>query len=139
MVGPHLSTIPATPLAIGTMRSYGLGLTIYGLVVFGQGARRWSGPLYSTAVSVAPPWVWGLTFATFGLAVLVGSLTYRFRLRNVGLYGSAVLYLYFGVTTEQTALHLPTVSYAAGIVYFMVAAAMCWVAPAREVRRAPRS
>lgn len=128
----QLYSLPASPAAVGTIRTYGIGMIAYGLAIVIQGPGRWSASLYAAVTALAPSWVWGACFIAFGCLTLAGSFTYRFLLRNVGLYGSALLLLIFGLSTEGAALRLPSTSFAAGVIYFVLATAICWVARTKE-------
>lgn len=126
------ATLPATPLAVGSIRTYGAGLLAYGVVIVAQGPLRWSAPVYSTVVAVAPSWVWGVVIGACGALTLTGSFTHQFLLRNVGLYGGALWLALFGLATIDSARTTPRVSYALAVVYFTTSTAMCWAARARE-------
>lgn len=134
MTAPYLATIPATPLAIGTIRTYGGGLLVYGIAVIVQNPRRWSGPSYATVNAVAPPWVWGAAIATLGAAVLAGSITHWMLLRNVGIYGGAIWIGMFATAVLDVARHDTHVAYTSSILFATLGVAMCWVAPAKEGR-----
>lgn len=135
-----LAVIPASPAAIGTVRTYGVGFLGYGLIVALQGQQRWSSASLTTANDLVEwlPWppslTWGWLFAATGVAILAGSLGYHFGLRNTGIYGSAFLIMFLGLTAMYSATQNPSASFAGGFLYVLVGAAICWVARAREVR-----
>lgn len=129
-----LNSIPASPLAVGTIRTYGTGLVIYGVTVFCQNPDRWGGPQYASINAVAAPWVWGAVVGSLGVLVLVGSLLGLFVLRNIGLYGGALWIGVFVYGVLDVARQDPHVSYTNGILLATLAIGMCWVARAREGR-----
>lgn len=129
-----LNSIPASPLAVGTIRTYGTGLFFYGATVFFQNPERWRGPQYATVTNVAAPWVWGAVVGTLGAMVVVGSLLGLFALRNIGLYGGALWIGVFVYSVLDVARQDPHVSYTNGILLATLAVGMCWVARAREGR-----
>lgn len=131
---PRLVSIPVTRISVGVIRVFGTGSLLYGLTVVVQGPQRWSGPSYATATSLAPSWLWGSVIAALGALALAGSLAHLFGVRNVGLYGIAIWLLFFAVTVAIEAARNPHVSAAGAVLYGMVAAAICCVARAREIR-----
>lgn len=135
LTGQHLATIPASPLAIATIRTYGTGMFLYGAVVVLQDPRRWSGPAYATATSIAEPWMWGAALAVLGAVTVIGSLLRRFGLRNVGLYGASAWFGLFGVAMLDAARQDIRVSCTGPILYATLITAMCLVARAREGRK----
>jgi hypothetical protein len=135
---PKLASIPASPLAIGSIRTYGSGMFVYGVLVIVQGPDRWSGPSYATAVAIADPWQWGAVVAVLGAGTVIGSLRGWFTIRNVGLYGCAAWLGIFALSVIDVASTDPHVSYAGAVIYATFGVAMCWVARARERRSSAR-
>lgn len=133
-VKARLSTRPATILAMLTVRDWGGGFLLYGLVIVLQGPGRWSGPQFVTAVDIAPSFVWGSVFAVLGLLILVGHFNYWFLVRNIGLYGAMVMVICLGLTTLREATRNDHVSFAGAVFCGMVAGALLIVARSREVR-----
>lgn len=129
-----LTHLPASILAILTVRDYGMGLLLYGLTIIAQGPHRWSGPQFVTTVNLAPSYAWGAVYATCGALILLGHFTYRFLLRNVGLYAGAVMILGLGLTTFREALRHDHVSFAGAVFCGFVSVAMFIVARAKEER-----
>lgn len=134
MLRGQLVTIPATPLAVATIRTYGTGLFLYGSVVMAQDPDRWGGPSYATIRAIAPPDVWGAVIGCLGLLILVGSFTALFAVRNVGIYGAALWLAVLGLAVLNAAANDPHVSLTGPILNGTLATAMCLVARAREVR-----
>lgn len=130
----RLATWPATPLAVAAVRLYGGAILLYGLVIIAQGPARWSGPAYATATALASPPVWGAIIAVLGVAILAGSITGRFWLRNIGLYGAAVWLGFFAITILLEALTSSRLSLSGVILYGLIAGHLCIVARAREDR-----
>lgn len=142
MIRGHLATIPATALAVATIRVYGGGFFVYGLATVLQSSERWSSPSYASATALAPPWAWGALVALFGLTTLAGSILRSFAFRNVGLYGIAVWLGMFGVAILDVARRDSHVSYGGPILYGVVCVSICLVARAQEgqarARKPPR-
>lgn len=129
---PRLTHIPASILAVLTIRDYGTGIFLYGAVIVLQGPQRWSGPQFVTSLEVASSTIWGILFALCGALTLVGHFRYWFLMRNAGLYGAAVMVLMLGLTTFREATRNPDVSFAGAVFCGMVAVAILIVARAKE-------
>lgn len=133
----RLATMPGGYGAVLTVRTWGLGILAYGLVVALQGQRRWQSPTLTTANHWAdwlpgdPCHAWGAAFAVAGMLTVAGSVRASFPLRNLGLYSIVGLSLLLGVTTTFSALSLPNASFAGGVLYLTIAVAASIVARVR--------
>lgn len=134
MSTPRLASIPSTILSKLTVRDYGGGIFLYGLVVILQGPQRWSGPQFVTATTITPSYIWGSIFMVCGVLILLGHFRYWFLVRNIGLYGAAIMVLLLGLTTFREAARNDSVSFAGAVFCCMVTAALIIVARSREVR-----
>lgn len=131
---PRLAYIPTTVLSVLTIRDYGAGFVLYGLVIMLQGPERWSGPQFVTTTTLAPSFVWGAIFAACGLLVLAGHFNYWFIVRNIGLYGAAVMLISLGLTILREGTRNPHTSFAGAVLCGFVAVALFIVARAKEER-----
>ncbi len=127
-------TRPATPMAIWTIRLYGLGMITYGLVIMLQAPHRWSGPGFVTANRMGGPDAWGSIWLVLGLVVMIGHLCQLFVLRNVGLFGGFVTFTVLGWTIFDLARRFGDASYGGVVICGIVALGMLFVAPAKERR-----
>lgn len=134
MSASRLASIPSTILSKLTVRDYGGGIFLYGLVIVLQGPQRWSGPQFVTTTTLASSYTWGAIFAALGLLILAGHFNYWFLVRNVGLYGAALMIGFLGLTTFYEATRNESVSFAGSVFCAMVTGALIVVARSREVR-----
>lgn len=125
--------IPVSRITVGTIRTFGTGMFLFGFVVMAQNPQRWGGPQYASITAVARPFVWGAVMASLGFFTIVGSLTGLFILRNIGLYGCALWLGLFAVGVFDVAHHDPHVSFSGCVPYATLGVAMCLAARAREV------
>ena len=118
-----------------TMRSYGITMIIYGVIVMVQGGERWNNATYRGAKALADQAWWGIIATLLGVLILVGSLLAIKWLRNIGLYGTGLILCTLSVTILQSATMSPNVSYAGCAILIMVGVNAAIVANSTERRR----
>lgn len=79
----HLPASPAARMTIWVLGVYGI---VQGLLIIMSRPDRWRGPSFTTLNDLpGAPDSWGWSVMLFGLLILVGSATHRWRLKGLGL------------------------------------------------------
>lgn len=104
---------PATPIA--AIATIGLSIItgLYGLLTLAQRPERWRGPAFQYANTLDQR-AWGIIFLALAVLTLVGIFVNR-TLRNIGLYGTALVLAALAVGFLAAALHNPHVSFGASM------------------------